>query len=75
MIKLHDSLLKRKKEIKISYKMIKRDGYLAVNGQELTRHVLILVTEDDLDLVSPGGHHWGEVISANVDSSEEEIVK
>ena len=51
--------------------MIKRDSYLAVDGQELTRHVLILVTEDDLDLVSPGGHHWGEVISANVDSSEE----
>lgn len=50
--------------------IIEIDGYLAVNGQELTRHVLILVTKDDLDLVSPGGHHRGEVIGTNVDSSE-----
>ena len=56
--------------------MIKlHDSLLAVNGQELARHVLVLISKDDLDLVSPGGHHRGQVISLNVDSPEEKRLK
>ena len=47
-----------------------QDDYLAVNGQELARHVLVLISKDDLDLISPGGHHRGQVIGLNVDSPE-----
>ena len=52
-----------------------QDDYLAVNGQELARHILVLISKDDLDLISPGGHHRGQVIGLNVDSPERKRFK
>ena len=44
---------------------------LAVNGQELASHVLVLVSQDHLDLVTSTGNNRSQVLRSNVDNSEE----
>ena len=46
------------------------DALLAVNGQELARHVLVLIAHDHLDLVTSAGHHRSQVLSCDIDNPE-----
>ena len=66
VVQLHNSLLNRS-ELAVQSRANK-ETYLAVNGEELPSHVLVLVSQDHLHLVATAGNHWGQMISRDVDS-------
>lgn len=72
VVQLHNSLLVRNQLISRSEIKTILSPYLAVDGEQLSSHILVLVSQDHLHLVATAGNHRGQVISGDVDGPGEE---